>query len=102
MKHRLAIYAAIHLVALGVMGVPQPAQATTAREAIRLCDKNPKCSYNVRDNGSVDLSVNGNHINCPQDGPCSCEVCTPPALKSPPKAGTKIPGARVTDILKSR
>lgn len=55
------------------------ASATTAREAIRLCDKNPNCSYTVRDNGSVDLTVKNpggtSHVNCPQEGPCTCDIC---------------------------
>ncbi len=100
MKRNFSIHSAILVAALIGLTVPQPAQATDAREAIRLCDKNPKCTFNTRDNGSVDITVNGNHINCPQEGPCVCEVCDPPALKTPPKAGAKIPGVRVTDVLK--
>lgn len=102
MKRSPAIFTAVILATLAGTGVPQSAQATEAREAIRLCDRNPKCSYNVRDNGSIDLTVNGNHISCPQEGPCVCEVCSPPALKAPPKVGTKLPNARVTDVLKLR
>ena len=100
MKIKLALHAAIFAAMFAGIGLPQSAQATDAREAIRLCDKNPKCSYNVRDNGSVDLTVGGNHISCPQEGPCTCDACSPPALKSPPKAGTKIPNVRVMDVLK--
>ena len=101
MKYRYLIVAALQLAAFTGFGFVTPAQATDAREAIRLCDKNPKCSYNVRDNGSVDLTVDGNHINCPQEGQCSCEVCNAPAgIKSTSKPGFKIPGARVMDVLK--
>ena len=100
MKHKFASLVAAQLAALIWLGSSLPAQATDAGEAIRLCDKNPKCTYNVRDNGSVDLTVNGNHINCPQEGPCSCEVCTPPAQASIPKPGKKPPLPRVMDVLK--
>ncbi len=101
MKLKFALQAAVFAAALAAVGLRQPAQATEAREAIRLCDKNPECSYNVRDNGSVDLRVGDNQINCPQEGPCTCDLCSHPAgIKSTPKKGVKIPGPRVLDILK--
>ncbi len=65
--------------ALFALAFSSSAFATTAREAIKLCERNPKCSYSVRDNGSVDLTVNGeggtSHVNCPQEGPCTCDIC---------------------------
>ncbi len=63
-----------------------PADATEVREAIRLCDKNPNCSYRVRDNGSVDITVSddsgGKYINCPQKGQCTCDICRVAPTKS--------------------
>jgi hypothetical protein len=101
MRLKFTIRAAVVAAALAGLGLPQPAQATDAREAIRLCDKNPKCSYNVRDNGSVDITVDGNNISCPQEGPCTCDICNHPAgIKSTPKKGVNIPGPSVMGVLK--
>ena len=103
MAYRSAIQAAVLLAALAALCLPQPAQATTAREAIRLCEKNPKCTFSVNANGSVNIVVDGNLIGCPQEGPCVCELCNhPAAVKSPPKTGRKPPLAVVSDVLKKR
>lgn len=63
-----------------------PASATDARQAMTMCDRNPKCGYRVNDNGSVDLQVQncggGSEtcfINCPQKGQCTCDLCGTPA-----------------------
>jgi hypothetical protein len=81
------VFSIILLTASG--GTWSPAGATDARGAIKLCDKNPNCSYHVRENGSVTLSVaneQGNQqINCPQKGECSCDVCDHPQRKGPKK-----------------
>jgi hypothetical protein len=100
MAYRSAIQATVLLAALSALCLPQSAQATTAREAIRLCEKNPKCIFTVKDNGGVQIVVDGNHISCPQEGPCTCDVCNHPALVSPPKTGRKPPLAVVSDVLK--
>lgn len=71
-----------------------PALATNARQAIRLCEKNPNCSYRVADNGSVFINVktsDGSHqVNCPQEGQCTCDTCI-----QAPKAGVQAP-ARIS------
>lgn len=93
--------AAAMLAFHAVLTVTTPAFATNAREAIRLCDKNPKCSFTVRDNGSVDITVDGNYINCPQEGECTCDICNHPSgIKSQTKPGLKLNVPRVTDVLK--
>jgi hypothetical protein len=62
------------------------ANATDARQAIILCDKNPvQCKYNVKDNGSVTIQINGNQIDCPQEGQCVCTICAPPSRTGPGK-----------------
>ena len=44
--------------------------ATNTREAIKACDANPKCSFDVGKDGVV-ISVGGNLIVCPiKNGPC--------------------------------
>ncbi len=61
------------------------ANATEARDAITMCEKNPKCRFAVQDNGSVEITVNGNQIDCPQVGQCVCTICAPPARIGPGK-----------------
>jgi hypothetical protein len=72
--------------------MPTPAAATEARGAIKMCDKNPNCSYKVNDNGSVDLQVSNAQgiqvISCPQKGECRCDLCQHPA-RTGPKKGLK-------------
>jgi hypothetical protein len=54
---------------------PSAAYATTAQQAFGLCDKDPKCKSTVRSNGEVTFT-NGTYIvSCPQEGPCTCDVC---------------------------
>ena len=44
--------------------------ATNTREAIKACDANPKCNFDVGNDGVV-ISVGGNLIVCPiKNGPC--------------------------------
>ncbi len=44
--------------------------ATNTREAIKACDANPKCSFDVGHDGVV-ISVGGSLIVCPiKNGPC--------------------------------
>ena len=44
--------------------------ATDTRDAIRACDANPKCSFDVGEDGVV-ISVGGSLIACPiKNGPC--------------------------------
>lgn len=65
------LFASCLLVPLWV----SPGVATDARSAIRSCEQNPKCSYNVRNDGDVDIRVDGQYIVCPQ-GSNSCECIT--------------------------
>lgn len=76
--YRMVVAAAALMIGCSI------ANATDARQAIRMCDKNPKCSARVNDNGSVDLAVNGNYIHCPQEGQCVCDVCSPPPSRLKP------------------
>lgn len=47
-----------------------PAFATNTREAIKACDANPKCQFDVKEDGVV-ISVGGELILCPiKNGPC--------------------------------
>ena len=88
----LALAAALIAAAIGL---PAPAAATEAREAIKLCDqraaKTKDCSYGVLDNGSVVINVgkacNNDTcvIECPQVGQCTCSVC--PSKPTKPRAG---------------
>lgn len=101
MKLKLVLQTAALALSFAAFGLPQLAQATDAREAIRLCDKNPKCSYVVRDNGSVDITLGDNQISCPQEGPCSCDICNAPSgIKPTTKKDLKVLAPRVTDVLK--
>ncbi len=63
------------LASIGTLILPSMSFATDARTAIRLCDRNPNCSYTVTDAGDVDIFVGDDIILCPQDGACTC-VCT--------------------------
>ncbi len=101
MKPKFTLHAAALALSFAAAGLPQPAQATDARQAIKLCDNNPKCSYVVRDNGSVDLSIGDNRINCPQEGPCTCDICDAPSgIKPTTKKDFKVLAPRVMDVLK--
>ncbi|MFZ1772581.1 MAG: hypothetical protein WAT78_01330 [Rhizobiaceae bacterium] len=87
---------------LAPLAFTAPAFATDARQAIKLCDKNPNCSYNVRDNGSVTIVVadgaGGKHISCPQEGECSCDLC-----RVNPKQGKRaVFGGKVNSVLKAQ
>ena len=55
--------------------IPGAAFATTAQQAFALCDKDPKCKSSVRSNGEVTFSNGTYVVSCPQEGPCTCEVC---------------------------
>jgi hypothetical protein len=47
-----------------------PSFATDTREAIKACDANPKCKFDVGKDGVV-ISVGGELIVCPiKNGPC--------------------------------
>lgn len=101
MKPKFTLHAAALALSFAAAGLPQPAQATDARQAIKLCDNNPKCSYVVRDNGSVDLSIGDNRINCPQEGPCTCDICDAPSgIKPTTKKDFKVLAPRIMDVLK--
>ena len=48
-----------------------PSLATNTREAIKACDANPKCQFDVKADGVV-ISVNDQLIICPvKNGPCT-------------------------------
>jgi hypothetical protein len=60
---------------------PTPAPATDARQAMKMCDKNPNCDYRINGaDGGMDLYVTGANgttttVACPQRGQCSCVDC---------------------------
>lgn len=50
--------------------------ATNTREAIRACDSNPQCKFDVGADGVV-ISVGGKLITCPvKNGPCGVATRT--------------------------
>ena len=58
------------IFALGACLVATSSSATNTREAIKACDANPKCQFDVKADGVV-ISVNGELIICPvKNGPC--------------------------------
>ena len=57
-----------------VVGFSTPALATDARQAIRLCEANPNCNFNVDDDGGVTLVVDDKVVSCPRKGECTC-IC---------------------------
>ena len=71
-------FAAAALVAFTMLAVPS--LATDGRGAIKGCDTNPNCRYDVNDDGSVDLDViqadgSYNWVHCPPKGECICKAC---------------------------
>lgn len=57
-------------LALAGLMMASPAFATNTREAIKMCDANPKCQFDVGEDGVV-ISVGGELIVCPiKNGPC--------------------------------
>ncbi len=71
--------ATIILFSLALL-LPSAAGATDGRGAIRGCETNKSCTYNVNDDGSVDLDVvqadgSYNWVHCPPRGDCICKVC---------------------------
>lgn len=72
-------FAAVALVAFAML-VPAPSLATDGRGAIKGCDANKNCRYDVNDDGSVDLDIvqadgSYNWVYCPPRGECVCKVC---------------------------
>jgi hypothetical protein len=64
----------------GVSIVSTPAAATDGRGAIRGCDANPRCSFTVNRDGSVDIQVTQSdgkkdYVSCPAKGECDCVTC---------------------------
>ena len=56
--------------ALGAGMFASSSYATNTREAIKACDANPKCQFDVGKDGVV-ISVGGELIVCPiKNGPC--------------------------------
>jgi hypothetical protein len=56
--------------AIATFLVVSPSFATDTRDAIRACDKNPACSFDVGKDGVV-ISVGGSLVVCPiKNGPC--------------------------------
>jgi len=49
-----------------------PAFATDGATAVKLCEKNPNCSYSHKKEGGVLLWVGRNAIDCPVEGECTC------------------------------
>ena len=57
-------------LALISVSAASPSFATNTREAIKACDANPKCQFDVGKDGVV-ISVGGELIICPiKNGPC--------------------------------
>ncbi len=72
-------FAAAALLAVAML-VPTASLATDGRGAIKGCETNKHCTYNVNDDGSVDLDVvqadgSYNWVHCPPRGDCICKVC---------------------------
>ena len=58
------------MIAVSLFSLAPPAFATNTREAIKACDSNPKCKFDVGADGVV-ISVGGTLIVCPiKNGPC--------------------------------
>jgi hypothetical protein len=63
------IFVATGLALLSILAA-SPSFATNTREAIKACDANPKCQFDVKEDGVV-ISVNDKLIICPvKNGPC--------------------------------
>lgn len=60
---------------LTLLALPSQAFATDARQAIRLCEINPNCTFYVDKAGDVSITVGDDLISCPQEGECVC-ACT--------------------------
>lgn len=71
------------------------AWATDARTAIKSCEQNPKCSYNIRNDGDVDIRVDGQYIVCVQGSKsCECITCRQTTGKN------SVRSTNVADVLK--
>lgn len=75
------------LFGLGLLSAVVPSAATDQSTAVKLCGQNPNCGL-IRGTGGVGLWVKTsgggtNEIWCPDNGPCECISCTPPARKQP-------------------
>ena len=69
MRCRQILSSAI-VIMFGLATASTSALATNTREAIKMCDKNPKCQMDVGKDGVV-ISVGGSLIVCPiKNGPC--------------------------------
>ena len=71
MKMTLKITSAVALI-VGIVAVSSGAFATDTREAIKMCDKNPKCKMTSAGIDFIILHVHGGGtVVCPMiNGPC--------------------------------
>ncbi len=59
----------------GLIGLSHAAFATDTREAIKMCDKNPKCKLTDIGSGFISVSVPGGTVMCPMvNGPCQART----------------------------
>lgn len=63
-----------------VVLMPAAALATDGRGAIKGCEANKNCRYDVNDDGSVDLDIQQadgslDWVHCPPRGDCICKTC---------------------------
>jgi hypothetical protein len=68
---KLTTFATLASVAIGAALIATPASATKKDEAIRLCEKNPKCTVNRDPGGGVTLGMGNVTISCPKQGDCT-------------------------------
>lgn len=61
-----------------------PASAMTMHEAAQACAKNPKCTFRVNDNQTVDYYVGDSHVRCGHYAGCVVVTKTTPGNKPIP------------------
>jgi hypothetical protein len=79
-----------------LLQLASPAVAVDARQAIRLCDKNPRCNFSVDGaDGGITVTVGDQLIMCPGRGQCICAACRTSSGSSGVGGvlGTKTPAA---------
>lgn len=101
--HKSVVLTMAAMLVVAAAALPKPAAATTAAQAMKLCDqrasKTNDCNYSMSDNGDVTVCVGkncgGGIVECPRKGNCMCMTC--PARKAPD--GRSIAPADIQQIL---